>query len=906
MKDHRQGNDLAVLWSILKDGEPFDLRGRSLKLYLKNLHERKEVEDFSVTGNKINWTFYGKDQDTLGKHSLILVVNEDKKGMITTDACDFVRLVSCSCKLQGGEDAPNVETESIELTTTLEYVAGSGQGGDYDDTALWNELEKKVDKVEGLGLSEENYTTEEKEKLSGLENYNDSGIKEELAKKIESEVVVDTESTEDFEFGYDDTEIRQEIADLSAELEQIENAGLSDDIRKLLSGKITEYTTSPGYVQTNGTIKDSPLYEHTDDIFLVAGSVIRARFECWMDQAAIAYKESLSDDVYEVLIKGKKTSPSDGAADYEYTLEKSGYISVSFALESGLTWEIDTLVVVKQSELEELKEEIAENNSKVDSLASVLDLGNATYIGNDFERISDMYITPQGEIKPLSKTFISKPIFLNVGASLSISVKAYSDMATIARSDENGVILEVLSVGGGTEHAPGVNPQATYTHDVLIDGYYVVSGSQRDDVVLEYTSLQSLKLNEIEAKINSITPDNLLNCQFVSLNAESAVEMANWTGQEVIDNIYETLRAEYPQYIKRKSIGKSGGYDIWLYEFCNSAEDWFSLDNVKELSSNILLPSTNGLTSKQTAILKTTFDNTFTMEYANLYPLSTFAVRKPVLAQVTEQTISGNVYKVLTCEDDIKVTNGAISIYWTTPIKTYDQHAFIVSGVHADEQVGYIGTALSLKYMIEHNAENPVLSYIFNNVKLSVVPILNAWGANQTPKVRDAQDGTTMNRWTDGALNTEQSALLSYVDTIKDDLSFFFDNHTAEHWTNYGMVYAIADKGQKIIPGIVSASNYLCRHWFPNLPAFNWNVGSPGSTYTSAYMRTKYGFESATIEFCGGDLVKYASCEKWDAQYMTFAIENYINFLMAALSMRVKTNVFEIKNNPFFAHITMT
>ena len=222
MKDHRQGNDLAVLWSIFKDGEPFDLRGRSLKLYLKNLHERKEVVDFSVTGNEIHWTFYGKDQDTLGKHSLILVANEDEKGMITTDACDFVRLVSCSCKLQGGEDAPNVETESIELTSTLEYVAG---GGDYDDTALRKELENKVDKVEGLGLSEENYTAEDKEKLAGLENYDDSVIKGELAKKIESEVVVDTESTEDFEFGYDDTGIRQEIAELSAEV-----SGLSEGI----------------------------------------------------------------------------------------------------------------------------------------------------------------------------------------------------------------------------------------------------------------------------------------------------------------------------------------------------------------------------------------------------------------------------------------------------------------------------------------------------------------------------------------------------------------------------------------------------------------------------------------------------------------------------------------------------
>lgn len=219
MKDKRIGNDINVAWKIMKkDGTPFSLAGKDITIYLKTRLEKEEVKDFSVAGNTISWTFYGKDQDTLGKHSLILVVNEDKKGMITTDACDFVNLVSCSCQLQGGEDAPNVETESIELTSTLEYVSG---GGDYDDTALWKELENKVDKVEGLGLSEENYTADDKAKLAGLENYDDSGIKDELAKKVESEVVVDTESTEDFEFGYDDTEIRQEIAELSAEVGEL-------------------------------------------------------------------------------------------------------------------------------------------------------------------------------------------------------------------------------------------------------------------------------------------------------------------------------------------------------------------------------------------------------------------------------------------------------------------------------------------------------------------------------------------------------------------------------------------------------------------------------------------------------------------------------------------------------------
>ena len=180
MRDHRQGNDLAVVWSILRGGKPFILSGMSLKLYLRNAYELKEVEDFAVKGNQIHWTFYGKDQKTTGRYSLILVGNENEKGMITTDTCDFVNVVSCSCKVKNSEDSPNVEIETIGLTSNLDYVAGTGGGGEgggsYDDTALWKELAKKVDKEEGKGLSSNDFTNALKEKLEGLENYDDAEI----------------------------------------------------------------------------------------------------------------------------------------------------------------------------------------------------------------------------------------------------------------------------------------------------------------------------------------------------------------------------------------------------------------------------------------------------------------------------------------------------------------------------------------------------------------------------------------------------------------------------------------------------------------------------------------------------------------------------------------------------------
>jgi hypothetical protein len=46
----------------------------------------------------------------------------------------------------------------------------------YDDTAISNSLSNKVDKVAGKELSENNYTDTDKDKLDGLSNYDDSNV----------------------------------------------------------------------------------------------------------------------------------------------------------------------------------------------------------------------------------------------------------------------------------------------------------------------------------------------------------------------------------------------------------------------------------------------------------------------------------------------------------------------------------------------------------------------------------------------------------------------------------------------------------------------------------------------------------------------------------------------------------
>ena len=85
----------------------------------------------------------------------------------------------------------------------------------YDDTAIREELGRKVDSVEGKGLSSNDFTTEEKNKLAGLDNYDDTGLREAIASKVNS-VPGKGLSTND----YDDA-AKQRLAELNESVEHM-------------------------------------------------------------------------------------------------------------------------------------------------------------------------------------------------------------------------------------------------------------------------------------------------------------------------------------------------------------------------------------------------------------------------------------------------------------------------------------------------------------------------------------------------------------------------------------------------------------------------------------------------------------------------------------------------------------
>lgn len=103
----------------------------------------------------------------------------------------------------------------------------------------------------GKGLSTNDFTTAEKNKLASLENYDDSGIKKDLAKKAEkSEIPTKMSQLEqDIEIGtsYDDTEVKNELARL--EREKADKSELTDYLTKEEFNEVSERFASADRVQ---------------------------------------------------------------------------------------------------------------------------------------------------------------------------------------------------------------------------------------------------------------------------------------------------------------------------------------------------------------------------------------------------------------------------------------------------------------------------------------------------------------------------------------------------------------------------------------------------------------------------------------------------------------------------------
>ena len=522
--------------------------------------------------------------------------------------------------------------------------------------------------------------------------------------------------------------------------------------------------------------------------------------------------------------------------------------------------------------------------------------------------INDNGVAVSTKLSPTSNSTYELPV--KKGTVIKFTAYNYSDTAIIsfsANQVEVGDKIDNYIVGNYPKVEKKAYIQASQ------DGYIYVTIYKGVGFTKLVVYNNTLEL--VEKVINSINNPNIDRRLVEFQSVDNAIAMSSMTANDVIETIYEPLRAKYPEYITRKSLGKdaSNTYDIWCYEFNNNVDDWFC--HKEGFYGCLKLPNVGGYPSNKVAVKKSVYDNFVAdKDYNNVYINSRSVNYLPVkITDIKEVTIDGVDGYEFTCEENIAVITHAtygdgVLFMFTKKLETQDQEVVIVSGTHGDEVAGYMGTALALQYLAENYKDNLSLKYIHDHVKLSVIPILNVWGANQNPRVRTNSLNVNLNRY-QTPYTQEQQVLIDYIDGKKDKISVFADFHTSELWNNYGMVYTIVPYPSLLYPLIASTSNWLCKHWFPNLVPCNWNVGSNLGTNiitASDYMRQTYNMDSATIEFCGLDIIAFKGCQRWDATYMKMCVENYLNYLIALCCSQLKNNNIAIYGSEVLNHVTMS
>ena len=148
MNKIRIGKDFAVKWPIYSkdngDRKPYIISNAELRLITPIGVEL--TTEYKFNENVVEWIFRGKDQKYIGIYSLELVKNDGQNGMVTVDVCKAFELVAHSCEenINASGDV-TIETIYLESDIMLAPIAG---GESYDDTEIREELAKKADKAD--------------------------------------------------------------------------------------------------------------------------------------------------------------------------------------------------------------------------------------------------------------------------------------------------------------------------------------------------------------------------------------------------------------------------------------------------------------------------------------------------------------------------------------------------------------------------------------------------------------------------------------------------------------------------------------------------------------------------------------------------------------------------------------
>lgn len=152
-------------------------------VYKEKLENLENYDDTEIK-NQLNQEIKDRKQaDTEIQNSIETTVNNAIAEIVSNSPENLDTLKEIADWIGGHENSVSAMNSSIQ--TNKDNLSKEITDRENADDELRNLIDNKVDKVNGKGLSTNDYTTAEKNKLAGLNNYDDTEVKNQLSEKAE-------------------------------------------------------------------------------------------------------------------------------------------------------------------------------------------------------------------------------------------------------------------------------------------------------------------------------------------------------------------------------------------------------------------------------------------------------------------------------------------------------------------------------------------------------------------------------------------------------------------------------------------------------------------------------------------------------------------------------------------------
>lgn len=258
--------------------------------------------------SKITWENKESIQDdgSIARKNKVMDDDMNEIKQVVNNNADELNIAQSNIEdLQSGQSTSNaditniknristLETDNKTNKSDISALKSDNTTNKENISTLQEQVSNKVDKVEGKGLSTNDYTTEEKQKLAGLKNYDDTEIKQNIA-DIKEEQETQNANIENLQ--EKDTTQDELIEKLQEENKKIKSALINVETEQAKSLHIEDASTVAGVLEVEGNAEQETRegYNLLDSSLFDLSSA--SSFATYNEDGTITFNGTISED----------------------------------------------------------------------------------------------------------------------------------------------------------------------------------------------------------------------------------------------------------------------------------------------------------------------------------------------------------------------------------------------------------------------------------------------------------------------------------------------------------------------------------------------------------------------------------------------------------------------------------